>query len=137
MSENLPLGLLIDFYHGAYGPTIRIGVLNLESARELWKIFKALAQGDLREVKLEKMPQTTVVGLRSFVLELIPDEAEDEKKLSLSNDREPSVRWKGSDEGWAVCAGLVEFFVENDLSGHQYLTEEGVDDALVEVSYKE
>lgn len=45
-------------------------------------------------------------------------------------------RWCASSEGWAYEAGLLDPFVEG-RSGHQYLTREGVDAALVEVSFLE
>ncbi|OLD51350.1 MAG: hypothetical protein AUI58_07935 [Chloroflexi bacterium 13_1_40CM_2_70_6] len=61
---------------------------------------------------------------------------EDPRKHLLRVDDSPKYRWTCTADEWRTSAELLEPFLE-DRSGHQYLTDEEVDDALVEVSYHE
>jgi hypothetical protein len=41
-----------------------------------------------------------------------------------------------SSDGWTTCAALMEPFMDGS-AGHHYLTTEGIDDALLELSFGE
>src|SRR5712692_3469020 len=127
---------VVDYYQGAYGPTIRVDLVSLESALELLNIFKALAEGTGSEVKLHELETAKVSGLREFVLRVISDGPEVERTLSVVNGENPSVCWHRSRNGWKNCVDLVQVLIDSNSPGHQYLTKEGIDDALVEVSFK-
>jgi hypothetical protein len=49
----------------------------------------------------------------------------------------PTFRWRQSKDGWRQCAYLVKGLLQGSGRGHQYLTTEGVDDALIELAYRE
>lgn len=120
-----------DFGTGAYGPTIILKLLSEDAALWLCRLFIDLAT--TRTIAtLTDEPTVSIRGLRRLVLErrdppLVPG-------LHLMAPEEFS--WSASADGWISSAGLIQPFTEG-RTGHQYLTTEGVDDALVEVSFGE
>jgi len=131
--------VLIDAYLGAYGPTIRIAVQSLQRLSEVKEWFLQLAQGARQEIDLVQFDMVRPTGLRSLTLKLIPDSERIKKKMVAVNKERDEARflWSGHSDDWLTCAGLVEGLVEGSGSGHQYMTTEGVDDALIELSYAE
>ena len=45
--------------------------------------------------------------------------------------------WGNTSEDWEECVAKVDGLLEQNRPGHQYLTREDLDDALVEVCYRE
>ncbi len=73
-----------------------------------------------------------------MILQAAPGENEPEKTLSADPVRaaEPEFYWVRSSSGWMECVDLMDGLIRGG-TGHQYLTKEGIDDALVEVSLLE
>ena len=129
--------LTVDYYSGAYGPTIHIALNSIEQVATLYGILRSLAKGDSTEVDLQALPEIRLSGLRQFFLNANCGDDAASKSLTVVTDNAPVARWCQSRDGWQRSAGLVEAFLDDDRPGHQYLTREGVDDAIVEVAYKE
>jgi hypothetical protein len=124
---------------GAYGPTIRIDVHSLSRLQEIQRLFLLLAQGASKEIDLMQVELSQASGLDSLVLRSIPDTQRDERKL-IRVEVEPrhiNFLWSGNVDDWLRCSGLVDGLLVDNQPGHQYLTSEEVDDALVELSYME
>jgi hypothetical protein len=58
-------------------------------------------------------------------------------ELEQSTPKGPVFRWSDGREGWLECTEKAELMVVDSRPGHQYLTTEGIDDALVELCYLE
>jgi hypothetical protein len=139
MKNDGETNLLIDYYVGAYGPTIRIDIRSFEGLIKLKSLFMRLAEAEVRKVDVSQLNSVVITGIKSLVLELIPENQFYEKSLELiGDDREGAVfRWSKCRSGWIHCAGLIDGLIDANSPAHQYLTNEGIDDALVEVSFLE
>ena len=120
---------LLDYYAGAYGPTIRFDCISLDDLRVLREVFRRLALGESREVLLHRLEGLSVSNLEELTLALVDVEA----RVSLRRLNRGSFLWVNTMDGWGRCCGLLDGLIEPNEPGHQYLTDEGVDDALVEV----
>ena len=131
--------IVIDYYQGAYGPTIRIDIQTMENLVKLKNIFLQLAESKKEAMDLVRLESVTATGINQFILKTVPPNQEQEKKLRREKDNTNNVAfyWSMSWRGWQRCAGLIDGLIESQGAGHQYLTEEGVDDAIVEVAFME
>jgi len=129
----------VDYYLGAFGPTIRLHVLSVARLNELKGIFLLLAEGSVQEVDLAQRHLSKTAGLNSLILKFVSEGQTKEKNLVLIKDEFQRLNfiWSGFSEHWLTCAGLVDGLVGSDQPGHQYLTAEGIGDALVELAYME
>jgi hypothetical protein len=129
--------LCIDFYSGAYGPTIRINSASIEGLCLLRGWFKKLAEESTIELAMSTAREVSLSGISDLVLRVLPASQERPKSLERTGltGRDPEFVWARSPEGWWDCVGLVDGLMEANSAGHQYLTTEGVDDALVEASF--
>jgi hypothetical protein len=131
--------VVVDYYAGAYGPTIRVAINSLEHLKSIRDLFASLAAGQLKSVKLSDVIAAKVSGMKSLHLERIFEERVLSKSLAVVGHQAegPEFVWSQSALGWIECAELINSIVKNNRPGHQYLTIESVDDALVEISYRE
>jgi len=137
MNDTKTPAILVDFYHGAYGPTIRIVLTTRQQLQVFLDTLRTLASSEGVIIALEQLPNFVLSGIRSFVFQTVPSTPELPKHLTVLGGQNPSVIWKQTHTDWKRAADLIEVFTTSDESGHHYLTDEGIDDALVEVAYKE
>jgi hypothetical protein len=76
------------------------------------------------------MPNMKISGIKHLVLS-VPPVQDSEKSLTMIDDSATRVDWRHSREGWANSAILVKALIDYHQPADQYLTTEGVDDALV------
>lgn len=131
--------ILLDYYDGAYGPTIRIDVQSIETLVRIKNLFLQLAESRGYPVNLAEINNVKAIRLNQLILSWVPDDQHAKKKLTLaSNSMTGAVfEWTMSSDSWKRAAGLVDGLLERGSSGHQYLTQEGVDDAIVELAFME
>jgi hypothetical protein len=135
--SNSPKGLpmLIDYYVGAYGPTIRINVNTLDGLAIVRDTFKTLATGARSVIRISNGPNFRLSGFS--YLELRTGKTGDGKHLrKMESADDAGFVWELDPHGWSDCLALVGGLFQSN-SGHQYLTREKVDDALVELAYGE
>jgi hypothetical protein len=119
-----------DFYPGAYGPSILAELPDRAAVELLQDIFVRVGTTDAR-VELSNQPRMRLENIAR--LELARASHPSRKTLSRSGDI--SFVWSCTAEQWNTLAALLEPLL--DRPGHQYLTDEGIDDALIEVSFGE
>ena len=126
--------LLIDFYEGAYGETLRLATDERDDVRTLNAIFRSVAEG--REVDLASWPgaQRSESVLR-ILLRRVAGRSKI-RKLEMVGGAQ-SFEWTQEDEGWLESAELIEPLIDSNRPCHQYLTEEGERSILVEVAFQE
>jgi hypothetical protein len=127
--------VLLDFYDGSYGPTLRIDI----PSRELLETFRGALQR-LAEKRTNEMRLTDADFIRAgnvVALDLVLQEQPKKQHRSKTLQLHQGARflWSNSADGWQHCVDLLDGFTEQP--GHQYLTAERVDDALIEVAYLE
>jgi hypothetical protein len=127
--------IVIDYYDGAYGPTIRFDLKSKDDALVLKALFQQLTTHAVSRLSLGEIDGIRVKGVSEFVMCVAPEESE--KSLILRTGTMPRVEWVHSVSGWQRCEALVQSLIDFEKPAHQYLTKEGVDDALVEVGLNE
>jgi hypothetical protein len=130
--------ILVDYYEGAYGRTIRIDVQSQVRLLQMKNLFLKLAES-VDQIDIADVESVVVTGLDQMNLKRVPSGNEHSKKLVLEDKGTGRVicTWSMHSEGWRRCAGLVDGLLKYNAPGHQYLTHEGVDDAIVEFAFKE
>ena len=139
MKSAETLFILLDLYDGAFGPTLRIDIPSRDLLENVTAVFDRVARKQDLKVDLAHLPFVRPGNVAS--LELVVDNEEHAqgggKRLRL-RDRASSgnqFSWYNAPEAWKGCVDLLVGFT--DCPGHQYLTRERIDDALVEVAYLE
>src|SRR5689334_13797646 len=126
--------IIVDFYDGAYGPTIRLETSRVELLETFKSLFLSLSAKRVLSARLRDLAFVTmspnVADIELFVCTAV---GEPYKTLRLLSSKlgPPSFKWSRSVEGWLECAELLDGLVETRRPGHQYLNlpREGVDDA--------
>lgn len=125
-----------DYYHGAYGPTILLKANSERAVEWLRNIFLRLANGTESHVDLAAMPGVNIAGVEAFMLGRLDEQPEVALQSQPTDAQAVECYWNQDASGWRHVAMLMEPFLAGK-TGHQYLTREGQDDALLEVSYGE
>jgi hypothetical protein len=130
--------ILVDYYRGAYGPTIRIDVQTREKLIQIKKVFLKLAESQ-GQADLADVESTLITGFERIILESLPVYENRPKKLEFEtrDDGRIVCRWSLDCTGWRRCVGLIDGLLTYNSPSHQYLTKEGIDDAVVELAFME
>src|SRR5438105_14403153 len=75
--------ILIDYYIGAYGPTLRIDVHSSEALYEFKRLFLLLANGNEKEIDIGQLEIIKTSGLHLLILKSILDSQPIEKNLVI------------------------------------------------------
>ena len=128
---------LLAYYVGAYVPTVRVAVQTLEDLMAIQRLFEQLASGEVAQQDLVEAFTWSLDSIRSLILRSAPEGPAKALELREQSSRGPTFSLTNSYEDWLDCAYKVDGLISGDSPGHQYLTQEGFDDALVELCYKE
>ena len=122
-----------DYYNSAYGPSILLTLRSAEATRWLRATFDNLASGAIGDAfRLDAQP---VVTMREPIAELALLLVGQVPAKHLVKTREGVFAWSCTADEWSRLSLLIEPLEHQ--SGHQYLTSEMDDDALIEVSFGE
>jgi hypothetical protein len=122
--------ILVNYYNGAYGMTIRIDVENESALLRLRKFIADMA-GDIIEKPFSDIGACEIVGLKTFDLKQLQAAPKNGKSVFVTNG---CVRWENPFEEWIRCAGLIDGLLECKKPRHQYLNQEA-DGVIIELSY--
>lgn len=132
--------IFLDLYQGAYGLTLRIDVQCLTRLRELRDLFDQLAKSKVNITSLSGLPRVRLRGFGSLVLRSSSLNTRGEESVISFGGRKKDnqvITWDLDPTGWRKCVDLVEGLIGLNSAGHQYLTDEGDDDILIELAFKE
>ena len=131
--------ILVDYSIGAYGPTLSFIVNSEDILQYLYGLFKGLSRFDYNEISLSENDSFVLSNMQDLILKTLTKKKPYEKNLSEIKGENVSCKyiWALDTEGWYDCLGLMEGLMQGSGKGHQYLTSEDFDDALVVVSYNE
>ena len=129
--------LLLAYYVGAYGPTIRIDAQSSEDLVAVGQLFRRLAAGTVREAELGGALGCRLDSIGSLIVKSVESRPPKALELLYSMAGKPVFGWSNTGEEWLEQAERVDVLAADDSPGHQYLTQEGVDDALVELCFRE
>lgn len=122
-----------DFGIGASGPTIFVRLRTVDDVQALSAIFLELAERLGARIDLSTQPALQLHRISRC--ELVSVESSPRKRLRRVDDGQ-AFEWSCTRDEWATAAALLDPFLAGS-TGHQYLTQERLDDAIVEVSYGE
>lgn len=133
---------LIHFYEGAYGPTIRVAVDDLATVREFQSAFRELAADPNSSSSLADRVELSFRGMKGLTLSVRHKGDGLRGSLHRVDDGTAATDsaeflWAIDPEEWETNAELLEPFLVNMRPGHQYLSDEHLDDALIEFAFKE
>ena len=122
-----------DFYEGAFGPSILLILTSRESIAFLRAIFEDRAAAPIGTVvSLVEQPG---VRIGAALGELLLCRVSRRPGKHLVRDEYDRFVWSCTADEWETMSLQLEPFLGQP--GHQYLTDEVADDALIEVSYGE
>jgi hypothetical protein len=128
--------LVLSYYPGAYGPTIRFDAQRWEDLAAVARLFRRLASGETSEEDVGVALGCRQDSLHSLVA--VRKEGRRRKALVLHElvAGLPAFRWSQSGDDWLDDAERIDHLLDSVSPGHQYLTHD-VDDALVVVCFRE
>ena len=137
IAQRMTAQFVLAYYLGAYGPTIRIDAQRWEDLAAVSRLFRRPASGETSEEDVGVALGCRLDSLHSLVA--VREEGRKKKDLTLHEVVAdlPAFRWSQSGDDWLDHAERVDVMLDSDSPGHQYLTREGVDDALVVVCFLE
>lgn len=119
-----------DYFEGAYGPSILLVLTSTGAVRWLQMLFDRLAAGEPgTTLELTGMPEVEIGGAVTDMVLRVVDRVPDRHLVRYPDGR---IRWSCTPEEWRTASLLLEPLATE--SGHQYLTSETGDDALIEAS---
>ncbi len=125
---------IVDFYQGAYGPTLRIDVQDASWLKAFQSHMAQLANRNITEfdlLHLDGVEKGEISGLR-FRLDF-------ESSLTIVTPKQTgkyeSFLWTLDMESIERITDVVDRFLESNRPGHYYLYDE--DQTLVELAFKE
>jgi hypothetical protein len=126
-----------DYYKGSYGPTVILTALSLKGVELMHGVFARLADSKGVTVDLTEIPGVAIQSVSRLMLIQVAERPDVALRLR-SHERSDNVEieWRQNVENWRRTAALLEPFLIG-RTGHQYLTEENRDAALVEFSFGE
>lgn len=126
----------LDYYQGAYGPTIRLGTESLETLMELKSLLEELRRGQRASLTLTDLPGLTVTNLDSLVLRVV--EKQPTCVIRRVEGDTTAFLWENTADWWSDEIARIDAMIESgNQPGHQYLSNEAGDDALIELSFRE
>jgi hypothetical protein len=129
--------LLLAYYGGAYGPTIRIDSQSREDLAAVGQLFRRLASGAVQEADFGQALGCRLDSIGLLMVRSVKSRRPKALELQYFTAGQPAFDWSNTGEEWLEEAEKVDVLAAADSSGHQYLTREGVDDAVVELCFRE
>ena len=129
--------MTLAYYEGAYGPTIRLDTQALEELTAVRRLFGRLAAGEGVEDDLCAALACRADAIESLTVRSAPEPPAKALELRGQGRQGPIFTWTNGSGDWLECAEKVDALLSSGSPGHQYLTNEGLDDALVELCYRE
>jgi hypothetical protein len=120
-----------DLYDGAYGQTIILIADSSAACVWLQAVFRELAHGGSSRT-LTAESEVQITNVEAIELVTRPDGPRVTFRQSDAAT-EGSFVWSATPEGWLYLADLIQPLVDGGI-GHQYLTEDKNDVALIELS---
>ncbi|MBS1860982.1 MAG: hypothetical protein JSS68_04650 [Actinobacteria bacterium] len=134
--DGLPL-ILGDFYQGAHGPTIILEAQTLLGVDWFRRVLVKLSRDEEANFDLVSKPEMRIDGVDELKVETVPVQPDIPLTRTAGSGYESAgFLWRQDTLRWAHASMLIEPMLKG-RPGHQYLTNEGRDAALVEFSHGE
>lgn len=136
MTDDGPL-ILGGFHRGAYGPTILLEAQSLLGVDFFLRLLVKLSRDEAASFDLALMPELRIDGVDELKVETVPAQPDVPlTRTAGSGYDDARFLWRQDTLRWAHASMLIEPLLKG-RPGHQYLTDEGRDAALIEFSHAE
>jgi hypothetical protein len=126
-----------DFYYGAYGPTILLEAQTVLGVDWFLRILVKLSRDEQAKFDLASMPELRIDGIDELKVETVTAQPDISLTRTAGSGYDgASFLWRQDTLRWAHASMLIEPLLKG-RPGHQYLTSEGTDAALIEFSHGE
>jgi len=124
--------IFVDFYPGAYGPTLIIIIDEIEELVFFKTLISKLCNNNTNRLSLHEYEKFNISGISDLVLEVSNNR---HSEIKVTKER---IVLYGTKDTWETCCCLVDALIKTS-SGHQYFERyfEYDEDIVVELSYKE
>lgn len=126
--------MLIDYYQGAYGPTIRFDTQSIDSLMSIMNVVSALKDCRVQQYNIRQWEGIAISGLTDLTMKVIQGERVRKVKITGNTPDGPVFIWSMTPDEWYHCEGLIDGIIQNDRPGHQYLYEDKI---IIELAYRE
>ncbi len=135
--ENNTTLIFGAFYPGAYGPTIVLEAQGLLGVDWFLRKLVELSRDEQAAFDLASMPELRIEGVDELKVETVAVQPEIPlTRTAGSGDDDAGFLWQQDTLRWAYASMLIEPLLKG-RPGHQYLTNEERDAALIEFSHGE
>ena len=129
--------MIVDSYDGAYGLTIRISARSPSDLEAVQSVFAELASGRLEEADLCVRLSGCSSSVRWLLLVSCTEPSLSGLRIKERSPEGMTFIWQNTLEDWSECLQKTSALIAYNKPAHQYLTKEGLDDALIELSFLE
>ena len=132
MKTNSEGSILIDYYHGAYGPTLIIIINNKTDMQFFRDIVDSLSKELYQELSTNNRKEFVIRTVKEVLLSL------SDNSHSFIDIVDGQIVLCGTKDTWETCGCLIDKLIEGE-NGHQYLENcfEYSGNIAVELSYME
>lgn len=118
--------IIVDYYQGAYGPTIYIETHSIDDLIQIKHMIKSIRNGEINEVSFETLKNVVITGFSDLLIRKNSNKKKHEHCIRiLDNYGEGKVfLWVQTDDELEGCEFLIDGLIEGNSNGHQYLIEE-------------
>jgi len=132
-----PDTIIIDYYQGAYGPTVRIDIHSMDDLIRIRNVINNIKNGKTQEFKFQSMDNAKFTNLSDLIMKLETKKRFYYHSIKVENTVTGSIiLWLQTAKGWEHSEGQIDGLIENGGPGHQYLTRES-DEVIVELAFNE
>jgi hypothetical protein len=136
-TDEPDLLVLGDLYQGSFGPTLVLEAQSLTGVDWFHRKLVELSRDEGATFDLVSMPELRIGGVDELRAETVAVQPEIPfTRRAGSEDDRASFLWRQDTLRWAHASMLIESLLKG-RPGHQYLTNEGRDAALIEFSHGE
>ena len=128
---------IVDYYPGAYGPTLRLDFVSRLDLAVLLGHIRALSEDNASQLNLLSGLDCDVRNVSSVVAAVTYRSRVVSVTRKMGPDGLIDVLWQQSTDGWRHTLGLLEGRIATPAAGHQYLSDESVDELLIELALGE
>lgn len=124
---------IVAFFQGAYGPTIRIDVQDIEWLKLLKNALTQLISKNISVLELLNLNSVEKDSISGFKI-VLGKSADLSAVLNMQSKEFPLFIWTVDSEYIDWVIGAIEYYLEHNMPGHHYLYE---DTTIIELAFKE